>query len=94
MEELNKAFDEYMVEFKKLGVNAKRQEVLNSLKEFIAIVDYLAEGDNVKLNYLQSSEIKDIPENCECLEEEYLEGLMVYVEVAKNLVGEYLEKRN
>lgn len=24
----------------------------------------------------------------------YLEGLMVYVEVAKNLVGEYLEKRN
>ena len=35
MEELNKAFNEYMQEFKKLDTKDKRREVVTSIKELM-----------------------------------------------------------
>lgn len=90
MEELNKAFNEYMNEFKKLNTNDKRREVVTSIKELIVAFDKLAQADNIELHYLRNNEIKDL--NSENVtEDDFLEAELVYIEVAKNMIGEYLE---
>lgn len=89
MDELNVAFNEYIEEVKKLDTLSKRDELINSIKHFIAIFESLAEADNIELHYLKSGEILDLnKENVS--EDDFLEATLVYVEVAKNLVGEYL----
>lgn len=92
MDELNIAFNEYINNFKNLSVGGKRSEIIHSLKEFIAIIDYLASSEDIKLNYLRNDEIKDLDEE-NVSEDDYLKAVMIYIEVAKNLVGEYLDKR-
>lgn len=86
---LNKAFNDYLNEFKKLSVNDKRSEIIDNLKEFIAIFDSLASREGIKINYLKSNEIKDLyDENVS--EDDFLEGVFVYFEVAKSILGQYL----
>ena len=91
MEDLNLAFNEYVRCFKDLSTSGKRKEIVNSLKEFIAVIDYLASKENIKLNYLQNNEIKDLFDD-KVSEDDFLEAVLVYIEVAKNLVGEYMDK--
>lgn len=93
MEELNNLFNEYIEEFKKLDTNKKREEIINSIKQLIVLFDQLAAMDNIELHYLKSREINDIKSD-NVLEDDFLEAELVYLEVAKNLIGEYLEKKN
>ena len=90
MEELNKAFNEYMQEFKKLDTKDKRREVVTSIKELIVAFDKLAQADNIELHYLRSPEVQDLKKE-NVSEDEFLEAELVYIEVAKNMIGEYLE---
>ena len=57
MDDLNVAFNEYVNCFKDLPTSGKRKEIINNLKEFIAIIDYLASMEKIELNYLQNNEI-------------------------------------
>lgn len=91
MGDLNLAFSDYIRCFKELSTSGKRKEVINSLKEFIAIIDYVASLEKIKLNYLQNNEIKDLFED-NVSEDDFLEAVLVYIEVAKNLAGEYMDK--
>ena len=93
MEELNKSFQEYMEEFKLLDVEEKRSEIIDSIKELIAVFDKLAENDNIELHYLKNREINDL-KNKVVSEDDFLEAELVYLEVAKNLIGEYLVRKN
>lgn len=90
MEELNKAFNEYMQEFKKLDTKDKRREVVTSIKELIVAFDKLAQTDNIELHYLRSPEVQDLKKE-NVSEDDFLEAELVYIEVAKNMIGEYLE---
>lgn len=90
MEELNKAFNEYMQEFKKLDTKDKRREVVTSIKELIVAFDKLAQADNIELHYLRSNEVTDLKKD-NVSEDDFLEAELVYIEVAKNMIGEYLE---
>lgn len=92
MEEINILFKDYIDEFKKLNIDEKRLEIINSLKELIASIDAVAYADNIKLHYLKSNEINDIEniKNKPVDENDFLEANIVYLEVAKNLLGEYL----
>lgn len=91
MDELNQAFNEYVLEFKKLNTLEKRDEVLKSIKELIAIFEKLAEVDNISLEYLKNNEILDIKSSD--TEDDFLEAEIVYIENAKNLIGQYLDKK-
>lgn len=94
MEELNNSFENYIEEFKKLSVKDKREEVINSVKEIIAVFDKIARDDNIVLNFLKALEIDDLNKD-KVSEDDYLEGLIVYIEAAKNMIGQYLyEKSN
>ena len=93
MEELNSLFNEYINEFKKLDTMEKRDEVINSIKELIAVFEQLATNDNINLHYLRNNEIKDLKKE-NVSEDDFLEAQIVYLEVAKNLIGEYLDKKN
>lgn len=86
---LNETFKDYLTEFKTLSINGKRAEVIDNLKEFIAIFDTLAVQEGMKINYLKSNEIKDLYEE-NVSEEDFLEGIFVYFEVAKSILGQYL----
>ena len=89
MEELNKLFEEYMENVKKLPTNKKRIEVINSIKELIAIFEGLATIDNISLEYLKNREINDLNKE-QVTEDDFLEAELVYIEIAKNIIGQYL----
>lgn len=86
--DLNNEFENYIDKLKVMDIDFKRKELLSNIKELIYIFDLLAKEDNINLNYLKSKEILDI-EN----EDDFLEAAIVYVEVAKNIIGEYLNKK-
>lgn len=93
MEELNLAFNNYIEEVKKLDTTGKRNELINSIKQLIAIFEYLAEYDRIELHFLKNREILDLSNN-PTSEDDFIEAALVYLEVAKNMIGEYLEKKN
>ena len=89
IEELQQAFLDYIEEVKKLPLIDKKKEVVDNIKELIAAIDYLAQEEGMQLHYLTSKEVLDI-NNENMPEEEYVEALLVYIENAKNMIGEYL----
>ncbi len=89
MKELEQSFYEYIEEVKKLDIKSKREELLNSIKEIIVAYSALAQNEGINLNPLRSQEILDLKEGTES-EDDFLEASIAYLEVAKNLMGEYL----
>ncbi len=89
MEEINQAFENYMNEVKKLDTNGKRKELYDSLMNLGNSIVELANQDGIELHYLQNREIKDLF-NANLSEDDYLEAMLVYFEMIKNMVGEYL----
>ena len=92
MDETNQAFKEYMEEFKKLSIQEKRDEIMKAIKELIAIFQSFANMDNINLEFLKSKEILDIDKSD--TEDDCLEAELVYIENAKNIIGQYLDKKN
>lgn len=92
MEELNEAFGEYMEAYKALDIPSKRKEIINATKELIVVFEQLATKDNIELQYLRSREINDLKEE-NTTEDDFLEAELVYLEVAKNMIGQYLDKK-
>lgn len=92
MKELNEAFNGYLNVFKTLETDEKRNEILTSIKEIIVIFEQLAKIDNIELEYLQNNEIIDIKSK-DFTEDDFLEAELVYIETAKNIIGQYLEKK-
>lgn len=93
MEELNLAFNNYIEEVKKLDTTGKRNELINSIKQLIAVFESMAEDDRIELHFLKNREILDLSNN-PVSEDDFIEAALVYLEVAKNMIGEYLEKKN
>ena len=91
MNEINEAFNICMSEFKKLSLIEKREALLYSIKELIAIFEKLSEDANIKLEYIKNGEILDTKNNDS--EEDFLEAEFVYIENAKNIIGQYLLKK-
>ena len=92
MNEVNQAFNDYIEAFKKLDTQSKRDEIINSIKETIALFETLADQDHIPLHYLRNGEIKDLNKD-EVSEDDFLEATIVYLEVAKNIIGEYLDHK-
>ena len=93
MEELNIAFNNYIEEVKKLDTTGKRNELINSIKQLIAVFESFADSDKIELNFLKNREILDLRNN-PVSEDDFLEASLVYLEVAKNIIGEYLYQKN
>ncbi len=91
MEELNLAFNNYIEEVKKLDTAGKRNELINSIKQLIAVFESLAIEENVELHYLKNKEILDLNDT-NVSEDDFIEAALVYLEVAKNIIGEFLYK--
>ena len=91
MEELNQVFFEYVEEFKKLDTKLKQEEILKSIKEMIVIFNELSKIDQLKLEHLDVKRVLDV-ENTNSIDEFLIEEF-VYLENAKNLIGQYLDKK-
>jgi len=89
MNQLDQAFDNYMQEVKKLDINGKRKELYDSLMNLGNTIVQLAKNDGVELHYLKNREIEDLF-NQNLSEDDYLEAMLVYFEMIKNMIGEYL----
>lgn len=90
MNELNESFNNYINEYKKLPTNEKRNELIDSIKEIIVTFEYLAKEENIDIHYLKNKEILDLNKDT-VSEDDFLEAAIVYVEVAKNIIGEYFQ---
>ncbi len=89
MDEINETFNNYMNEVKKLDTNGKRKELYDSLMNLGNSIVELAKMEGIELHYLQNREIDDLY-NENLSEDDYLEAMLVYFEMIKNMVGEYL----
>ncbi|MGN1268413.1 MAG: hypothetical protein ACI4U0_02790 [Candidatus Aphodocola sp.] len=89
MDEINNAFNNYMNEVKKLDTNGKRKELYDSLMSLGNSIIELANHDGINLHYLQNKEVNDLF-NQDLSEDDYLEAMLVYFEMIKNMIGEYL----
>lgn len=89
MEELNEAFSNYMNEVKKLDTKGKRKELYDSLMNLGNSIVEIARLEGIELHYLQNREIEDLY-NENLSEDDYLEAMLVYFEMIKNMIGEYL----
>lgn len=91
MDELNNSFKEYLDAFKQMTIPDKRQGIIRAINEITAIFETLASESNIQVSYLKSREILELKEGQES-EDDYLEALLVYIENAKSVLGEYLAK--
>ena len=89
MNELEIAFKEYVDSFKQLQTSDKRKEIIRNINEITAMFDILATESNIKLSYLKSNQVSELKDGFES-EDDYLEALLVYVENAKSVLGQYL----
>ena len=89
MDEINQEFQEYMDAVKALDTKGKRKELYDSLFHFAKTIQELAQKEGIELHYLQNREIEDLY-NENLSEDDYLEAMLVYFEILKNMVGEYL----
>ena len=89
MNELDITFKEYVEAFKQLDIIGKRKEIINRINEITAMFDMLATEANLPISYLKSSEVLELKDGTES-EDDYLEALLVYIENAKTVLGQYL----
>ena len=92
MDERVEAFNNYINEYKKLSVNEKRDELVDSIKELIVIFDEMSKQDGIEIDYLHSRDILDLKSD-NVSEDDYLEACLAYVEIAKDVIGQYLDKK-
>lgn len=91
MNEVEIAFKEYVDSFKQMGISDKRKEIIRNINEITAIFDMLASESDIQLSYLKSNEVTELKDGHES-EDDYLEALLVYIENAKSVLGQYLAK--
>ena len=91
MDDINISFHNYIEKFKQMNIMTKREEVLKSIRELVVAMDHIASLDNIQLHYLKSNEINDLKQE-NVSEDDFLEAMLVYTEVAKNLIGDYLDQ--
>ena len=89
--DLNNSFNGYLEVFKRLQISDKRQEIIYAINEITASFASLAEDANINVEYIKSKEIIELNNGYET-EDDYLEALLVYIENAKNVLGQYLLK--
>ena len=88
MNEVEISFNEYLDAFKQMETIDKRQEIIRCINEITVMFDMLAAESNIQLSYLKGNEVKGGYES----EDDYLEALLVYIENAKSVLGQYLVK--
>jgi len=93
MDDLEVAFKEYASAFKQMEIPDKRKEIIRNINEISAVFDMLATESNIQLSYLRSNDISELKDGYES-EDDYLNALLVYVENAKTLIGQYFLKIN
>ena len=93
MNEIEVAFKEYVDAFKQMELIDKRKEIIRNINEITAMFDMLAAESNIQLSYLKSHEITELKDGHES-EDDFLEALLVYIENAKSVLGQYLAKIN
>lgn len=91
--EVEFVFKEYVEAFKQMETNDKRKEIMRNINEVTAMFDMLATESNMQLSYLKSNEVTELKDGYES-EDDYLEALLVYIENAKSVLGQYLVKLN
>lgn len=93
MNEVEIAFREYVDAFKELDIPEKRKEIIKNVNEITALFHLLSTESNIQLSYLRSQEISELDNGYES-EDDYLEALLVYIENAKYILGQYLNNIN
>ena len=93
MDEKSVALNNYIEEYKKLNVIEKRDEFISSLKELIVVFEHFAQMDNIQLEYVKNKEILDLSSD-NVSEDDFLEAAMVYLEISKDIIGQYLSQKN
>ena len=93
MNEVEIAFKEYVDAFKQMETIDNRKEIIRNINEVTAMFDMLAAESNMQLSYLKSKEVTDLKDGYES-EDDYLEALLIYIENAKSVLGQYLTKVN
>ena len=92
-DDIQSTFTAYIEEFKKQNIEIKRNEIINSLKELISVLDIICKEEEIAVEFLKSNEVNDI-KGQNISEDDFLEACLVYVENVKNIISKYLIFKN
>lgn len=85
---MQKNFELLMESYKKLPLNVKKDNLIDELKEVIAIYLYLAESNGISVEVLKTKEILNLN-----TEDDYVEAVYAYFNVLKEIVSRLLESK-
>lgn len=83
------AYNQYIQEFVQLNLADKREEIVNKLKELIAMLDVVAKKFNDQDPILLNREMIDLNQD-EVSEGDYLEAVFAYLISLEDLIGRTL----
>ena len=87
-DELQSKFSAYINEFKMQSIDIKREEIINSLKELISIIDIICQREEISVEYLKYDEIKNSKYQ-NVSEDSFLESCLVYLENLRSIISKY-----
>ena len=87
-DELQSKFSAYINEFKMQSIDIKREEIINSLKELISIIDIICQREEISVEYLKYDEIKNSKYQ-NVSEDAFLESCLVYLENLRSIISKY-----
>lgn len=86
---MQEKFNLLMEKYNKLSLSEKKDNLINEVKEMIAVYTYLAEVNKVDFQLLKTKEILDINNK----EDDYFEALYAYFNILKEVISKLLEDK-
>lgn len=83
------SFDEVLINYKNMSVADKRMKIIDNVKYMIAFLEKICDEKKINYRKISSREVLDLKNGYES-EDDYLEGLFVYINVLKEMLGSYL----
>jgi hypothetical protein len=89
MDDINVEFKDLVNKYVELDTDQKRKELIDEVKLMIVVFEKVCNDNGIKYNQLKSREVLDLKDG-NTTENDYLEALFVYVQVLKELIGNFL----
>ena len=89
-DETKKVYEEFISSYKELSTTEKRNEIISELKKIIALLSKVNTDIGINNNLILNKEIIEAIET-NASEDDYLEGIYVFINCLEELFGNYLE---
>lgn len=88
--ELENSYNEYISKYTQLNIEQKRSEIIEKLKHVIVLFQQICSIKGFNDNLLVNKELLDL-NNENVSEDDFLEGIFVYINMLEDIIGKTME---